>query len=68
MAVEIKELIIKGHVKGSSSVNEHNIIKIIEDKLQNTKNKTRLSESVKRQLVDECVAEVLKELEFKLNY
>jgi hypothetical protein len=68
MTVVIKELIIQGKVNESSKETEEDIIKIIDSKLSTASSKNTLQETEKRQLVEECVQAVLKELESKLNY
>jgi hypothetical protein len=68
MTVVIKELIVQGKVNESSKETEEDIIKIIDSKLSNAASESTLKETEKRQLVEECVQAVLKELESKLNY
>lgn len=66
MAVVIKELIIKGKVKGKES--EQDIIKLIDSKLSEKSNVKSIKETDKRQIVEECVNAILKELESKFDY
>tara|TARA_B110000967_G_C18724400_1_gene479334 strand:+ start:656 stop:862 length:207 start_codon:yes stop_codon:yes gene_type:complete len=68
MAVEIKELIIQGTVKGTKKATDHDIIGIVKSQISKNSSGSGLKETDKRQLVDECVAAVLKELESKLDY
>ena len=68
MAVEINELIIQGRVKDATKATAQNIIKIIRSEISQEQSKGALKETEKRQLVDECVAAVLKELESKFDY
>tara|TARA_B110000027_G_scaffold21079_1_gene22423 strand:- start:10090 stop:10296 length:207 start_codon:yes stop_codon:yes gene_type:complete len=68
MAIEIKELIIQGKIKGDSDTVDVNIDKVIEEKISEINTGNILKESEKRQLVDECVLAVLNELESKLQY
>ena len=68
MAIEIRELIIQGKAKGSSTSNEADLDNVIETKISQKNMGNVLKESEKRQLVDECVIAVLNELESKLRY
>tara|TARA_B100000768_G_scaffold127439_1_gene118026 strand:+ start:584 stop:790 length:207 start_codon:yes stop_codon:yes gene_type:complete len=68
MAIEIRELIIQGKAKGSSTSNEDDLDNVIETKISQKNMGNVLKESEKRQLVDECVIAVLNELESKLRY
>tara|TARA_B110000037_G_C17044705_1_gene475177 strand:- start:500 stop:706 length:207 start_codon:yes stop_codon:yes gene_type:complete len=68
MAVEIKELIIQGKVNKSSEMTDVDLIKLIEDTVSKQKGDDSIKETVKRQIVEECLIEVLKELETKLGY
>lgn len=68
MAVEINELIIQGRVKDATKETDQNIIEIIRSEISKGSAGGALKETVKRQLVDECVAAVLKELESKFDY
>jgi hypothetical protein len=68
MAIEIKELIIQGKIKGDSDTVDVDIDKVIEEKISEINTGNILKESEKRQLVDECVLAVLNELESKLQY
>ena len=65
MAVEIKELIIQGKVNKSSEMTD---VDLIEDTVSKQKGDDSIKETVKRQIVEECLIEVLKELETKLGY
>jgi RNA-binding protein YlmH len=68
MAIEIRELIIQGKSKGSSTSNEDDLNNVIESKISEKNMGNILKESEKRQLVDECVIAILNELESKLRY
>ena len=68
MATEIRELIIQGKSKGSSTSNEDDLDNVIETKMSEKNMGNILKESEKRQLVDECVIAILNELESKLRY
>jgi hypothetical protein len=68
MAVEIKELIIQGKIKGSSTATDQDIIKIIDSKLNNNVTSASLDESEKRSIIDECVLEVLNQIENKFRF
>ena len=67
MAVEIKELIIQGKLKDETNESDQNLSEIIRKEINEGDGKA-LQETEKRQLVDECVAAVLKELESKFDY
>jgi len=67
MAVEIKELIIQGKLKDETNESDQNLSEIIRKEIKEGDGKA-LQETEKRQLVDECVAAVLKELESKFDY
>lgn len=68
MAVEIKELIVKGKISKSSGQTDEDLIKIIDARISKPKGDNSIKETVKRQIVEECLSEVLKELETKLGY
>jgi|TARA_B110000908_G_C10171236_1_gene410931 hypothetical protein len=68
MAVEIKELIIQGKIKGSSTATDQDIIKIIDSKLNDNITSASLDESEKRSIIDECVLEVLNQIENKFRF
>jgi len=67
MAVEIKELIIQGRLKDETKESDQNLNEIIKKQINEGDGKA-LQETEKRQLVDECVAAVLKEIESKFDY
>tara|TARA_B110000967_G_scaffold205380_1_gene249804 strand:+ start:655 stop:858 length:204 start_codon:yes stop_codon:yes gene_type:complete len=67
MAVEIKELIIQGRLKDETNESDQNLSEIIRKEIKEGDGNA-LQETEKRQLVDECVAAVLKELESKFDY
>ena len=68
MTVEIKELIIQGKIKGSSTATDQDIIKIIDSKLLANSQSAGLDESKKRSIIDECVLEVLNQIEAKFRF
>lgn len=68
MAVEIKELVIKGKVNKQSFNSEQDIVKLIDSRLSKKSSSASLKETDKRKLIDECVLAVLNELESKLGY
>tara|TARA_B110000305_G_C19458489_1_gene652550 strand:+ start:1046 stop:1252 length:207 start_codon:yes stop_codon:yes gene_type:complete len=68
MTVDIKELIVKGKINNSLRQTDEDIIKIIDKKISSQKRDGSIKETVKRQIVEECLSEVLKELETKLGY
>ena len=69
MAIEIKELIVKGKINGSGSIEEKDIIEIINNLKESESNgESSLSESERRSLVDECVQDVITKLDTKNNY
>ena len=68
MAIEIRELIIQGTSKESSTSNQDDLDNVIETKMSEKNMGNILKESEKRQLVDECVIAILNELESKLRY
>jgi hypothetical protein len=68
MTVEIKELIIQGKIKGSSTATDQDIIKIIDSKLLDHSGSPSLDESKKRSIIDECVLEVLNQIEAKFRF
>lgn len=68
MPVEIKELVIQGKIKGNSTATEQDIIEIIDSKLLDNAASTHLNESEKRSIIDECVLEVLNQIETKFRF
>jgi hypothetical protein len=68
MPIVIKELVISAKVNKGSKETDEDIIKIIDSKISKLGSDNSLKETDKRQLIEECVAAVLKELESKLDY
>jgi hypothetical protein len=68
MAVEIKELIIKAKVNGNSQMSETQLMEVIGATLKKTDSGGSIKETTKRMIVEECVREVLKELETRMDY
>lgn len=68
MSIVIKELIIKAKVNQSSEETNRDIIKIIDSKIRGADSGNALKETEKRELIEECVYAVLKELESKLGH
>ena len=68
MTVVIKELLIRGKVDKSSQTTETEIIEIIDSKISEINSGNGLQETDKRQLIEECVRAVIKELESKSGY
>lgn len=68
MTVVIKELLIRGKVDKSSQTTETEIIEIIDSKISEINSGNGLQETDKRQLIEECVRVVIKELESKSGY
>ena len=64
MLIEIKELIVKGTVQ-SKKEKKVDIIKIIDEKLGNTSSE---SNSNQKNLIEQCVQEVLLELKKQSDY
>jgi|TARA_B110000977_G_C11091728_1_gene497186 hypothetical protein len=64
MPIEIKELIVKGTVQ-SKKEKKVDIIKIIDEKLGNTSSE---SNSNQKNLIEQCVQEVLLELKKQSDY
>ena len=67
MAIVIKELIIQGKINSSANATDEDIIKIINSKIADVP-RGGIEETEKRQIIEECVLTVLKELEAKLRY
>ena len=64
MPIDIKELIVKGTVQ-SKKEKKVDIIKIIDEKLGNTSSE---SNSNQKNLIEQCVQEVLLELKKQSDY
>ena len=66
MAVEIKELVIKGFINGSKAEKDTEVIALIDEKIK--KINFNLSESDRQQIITECMYEFKTYLDHKLNY
>ena len=63
--VEIQQLIIKGRVNGEFDAADQEVIKIINDRIEEylSRYKFALSKEQKKPLIDECTDGVLKKIE-----
>jgi hypothetical protein len=68
MAVQIKEIIIQGTVGQGGQMSKHKLLETINSQISKGATGSGLSEVDKRQLIEECVHAVLKELEYKIAY
>ena len=68
MAVQIKEIIIQGTVGQGGQMTKHKLLETINSQISKGATGSGLSEIDKRQLIEECVHVVLKELEYKIGY
>ena len=66
MAVEIKELVIKGFINGSKAEKDTEVIALIDEKIK--KINFNLSESDRQQIITEWMYEFKNYLDHKLNY
>lgn len=67
--IEIQELIIKGKINGEFDSTEQEIIKLIDDKIEEyiSSYKFGLSKDQKKFLIEECSENVFKKLELELK-
>tara|TARA_B100000767_G_scaffold245666_1_gene244727 strand:+ start:459 stop:659 length:201 start_codon:yes stop_codon:yes gene_type:complete len=65
MAVEIKELIIKGIVNQGNSQSDHDIVEIIKNQMKNYN--FVISGIEKKEIIEECLMEMKSILERKSN-
>ncbi len=63
--VEIQQLIIKGKINGGFDASDQEIIKIINDKIEEyiSRYKFGLSKDQKKYLIEECTENILKKIE-----
>lgn len=63
--VEIQQLIIKGKVNGEFDATDQEVIKIINDRIEEyiSRYKFALSKEQKKYLIEECTESVLKKIE-----
>lgn len=66
MAVEIKELIVKARVAKSKKYSEKDVVKVIRQEIEKTS--VTLSHRKRKLLIDDIVAEVLEQIQNKMNY
>tara|TARA_Y100000766_G_C18687164_1_gene497623 strand:- start:30 stop:239 length:210 start_codon:yes stop_codon:yes gene_type:complete len=65
--IEIQQLIIKGKVNGEFDTSDNEIIKLIDDKIEDyiSRYKFALSKEQKDFLIEECTESVLKKIELE---
>ncbi len=65
--IEIQQLIIKGKVNGEFDASDNEIIKLIDDKIEDyiSRYKFALSKEQKEFLIEECTESVLKKIELE---
>ena len=65
--IEIQQLIIKGKVNGELDSSDNEIIKLIDDKIEDyiSRYKFALSKEQKEFLIEECTESVLKKIELE---
>ena len=65
--IEIQQLIIKGKVNGELDSSDNEIIKLIDDKIEDyiSRYKFALSKEQKELLIEECTESVLKKIELE---
>jgi len=66
MAVEIKELIVKGFINGDSKMQESDIVELINKQL--SKRSDKISDDQKQEIIDACLYEFKNYLDHKINY
>lgn len=65
--IEIQELIIRGKVNGEFDSSDNEVIKLIDDKIEDyiSRYKFALSKEQKKLIIDECTEVVLKKIELE---
>ncbi len=65
--IEIQELIIRGKVNGEFDSSDNEIVKLIDDKIEDyiSRYKFALSKEQKKLIIDECTEVVLKKIELE---
>ena len=65
--IEIQELIIRGKVNGEFDSSDNEVIKLIDDKIEDyiSRYKFALSKEQKKLIIDECTEIVLKKIELE---
>tara|TARA_A100001011_G_scaffold399657_1_gene509392 strand:+ start:936 stop:1136 length:201 start_codon:yes stop_codon:yes gene_type:complete len=66
MAVEIKELIVKGFVNGNSKMEQKDIIKLVQDIVKKKPN--QISNAERERIIQDCLYEFKNYIDHKLNY
>ncbi len=67
MAVEIKELIVKGFVNGEKKIQEKDIVKIINVELSK-RLPQKITEDQKQEIIEACIYEFKNYIDHKINY
>ena len=65
--IEIQQLIIKGKVNGEFDSSDNEVIKLIDDKIEDyiSRYKFTLSKEQKKLIIDDCTEVVLKKIELE---
>jgi hypothetical protein len=65
--IEIQQLIIKGKVNGEFDSSDNEVIKLIDDKIEDyiSRYKFALSKEQQKLIIDECTEVVLKKIELE---
>ena len=65
--IEIQQLIIRGKVNGEFDSSDNEIVKLIDDKIEDyiSRYKFALSKEQKKLIIDECTEIVLKKIELE---
>ncbi|MBL6670100.1 MAG: hypothetical protein ISP72_08270 [Flavobacteriaceae bacterium] len=66
MAVEIKELIVKGFVNGNAKMEQKDIIKLVQDIVKKKPN--QISNAERERIIQDCLYEFKNYIDHKLNY
>ena len=66
MAVEIKELIVKGFVNGNSKMEQKDIIKLVQDIVKKKPN--QISNAERERIIQDCLYEFKNYIDHKFNY